>query len=90
MLKACLAETGERINGYRIRMMRTEWGSCNHRRKTLVFNLALARHSDECLRYVIIHELCHLRQANHSPAFWREVARYCPDWPRLRKQLRSR
>ena len=90
MLKACLTETGERINGYRIRLMRTEWGSCNPRRKTLVFNLALARHTDACLRYVVIHEICHLRYANHSPAFWNEVAKYCPDWQVLRRELRKK
>lgn len=89
ILKAALAETGEKINGYRVKQMRTEWGSCNPHRKTLVFNLAMAHMPDEYIRYVVIHELCHLRQANHSPAFWAEVERYCPNWRDIRKAMRN-
>lgn len=90
ILKEALAETGEKINGYRVKQMRTEWGSCNPHRKTLVFNLAMAHMPDEYIRYVVIHELCHLRQANHSPAFWAEVERYCPNWRDIRRAMRNK
>ena len=40
--------------------------------------------------YVVIHELCHRKHMNHSPGFWAEVAKHCPDYPRHRKWLKDR
>ncbi|HXZ48386.1 MAG TPA: SprT family zinc-dependent metalloprotease [Usitatibacter sp.] len=64
----------------------SRWGSCNARREIrLAWRLVKAppAHVD----YVICHELAHLRQMNHSPAFWAEVERRCPDYRRLRAEL---
>jgi predicted metal-dependent hydrolase len=62
------------------------WGSCNTRREVrLAWRLVKA--PGELIDYVICHELAHLRQMNHSPAFWAEVARQCPDYRRLREEL---
>jgi hypothetical protein len=62
------------------------WGSCNSRREVrLAWRLVKA--PAELVDYVICHELAHLRQMNHSPAFWAEVARQCPDYRRLRDEL---
>jgi predicted metal-dependent hydrolase len=62
------------------------WGSCNSRREVrLAWRLVKAPW--ELVDYVICHELAHLRQMNHSPAFWAEVARQCPDYRRLREEL---
>jgi hypothetical protein len=62
------------------------WGSCNTRREIrLAWRLAKAPF--DLVDYVICHELAHLRQMNHSPAFWAEVARQCPDYARLRAEL---
>jgi predicted metal-dependent hydrolase len=62
------------------------WGSCNTRREVrLAWRLLKA--PVELIDYVICHELAHLRQMNHSPAFWAEVARQCPDYRRLRDEL---
>ena len=62
------------------------WGSCNTRREVrLAWRLVKA--PAELIDYVICHELAHLRQMNHSPAFWAEVARQCPDYRRLREEL---
>ena len=79
---------GLQSSGYRIRDMKTRWGSCNHRTRHLNFNLKLALFDDEVLDYVIVHELAHIREANHSPAFWAIVARYLPDYKILRRRLR--
>ena len=62
------------------------WGSCNTRREVrLAWRLVKA--PAELVDYVICHELAHLRHMNHSPAFWAEVARQCPDYRRLREEL---
>jgi len=62
------------------------WGSCNSRREVrLAWRLLKARR--ELIDYVICHELAHLRHMNHSPAFWAEVERQCPDYRALRAEL---
>lgn len=64
----------------------SRWGSCNSRREVrLAWRLIKA--PPEVIDYVICHELAHLRHMNHSPAFWSEVERLCPDHRRLRAQL---
>jgi len=68
------------IDGWqRIRIgdQRTRWGSCSAR-GTLSFSWRLVMAPAEVLTYVVVHELCHLRELNHSPAFWRLVAEACP------------
>jgi hypothetical protein len=62
------------------------WGSCNTRREVrLAWRLLKA--PVKLVDYVICHELAHLRQMNHSPAFWAEVERQCPDYRQLRAEL---
>jgi predicted metal-dependent hydrolase len=71
-----------------VRDQRTRWGSCSPR-GTLSFNWRLALAPLEVLDYVVVHELCHLREANHSPRFWRLVAERRPDWREQRAWLRE-
>ena len=62
------------------------WGSCNSKREVrLAWRLVKA--PPALVDYVICHELAHLRQMNHSAAFWAEVERQCPDYRRLRAEL---
>jgi predicted metal-dependent hydrolase len=64
----------------------TRWGSCNSRREIrLAWRLLKA--PPAIIDYVVCHELAHLRHMNHSPAFWAEVERLCPDHRRLRREL---
>jgi predicted metal-dependent hydrolase len=71
-----------------IRDQRTRWGSCSPG-GTLSFNWRLVLAPLEVLDYVVVHELCHLREPNHSPRFWRLVAGRRPDWRRPRDWLRE-
>jgi predicted metal-dependent hydrolase len=62
-----------------VRDQRTRWGSCSTR-GTLSFSWRLALAPPEVLDYVVVHELLHLREHNHSPAFWRLLDEYRPGW----------
>ena len=70
-----------------VRGQRTRWGSCSSR-GTLSFNWRLVLAPVEVLDYVVVHEVCHLREPNHSPRFWRLVAERRPEWRRHRDWLR--
>ncbi len=70
-----------------IRDQRTRWGSCSPR-GTLTFNWRLVLAPHAVLDYVVVHELCHLREAKHGPAFWRLVEQARPDYKAPRAWLR--
>lgn len=71
-----------------IRSQRTRWGSCSAK-GNLNFNCLLLLAPPEVLDYVVVHELCHRKQMNHSPAFWAEVAKVMPDYTVHRKWLKE-
>ena len=73
------AELGVTYQRIEIRDQRTRWGSCSTR-GTLSFNWRLVLAPFEVLDYVVVHELCHLREANHSRRFWKLVETRRPDW----------
>lgn len=73
----------------RIRKMKTRWGVCNIKSKTVTLNSRLIEYSLEALDYVIIHELSHLIHFNHSNSFWNLVEKYKPDYKRIRKELKE-
>jgi len=74
---------------WHIRDMTSRWGSCNTRTGRICFNLQLAKRSPECLDYVILHELAHLRVPNHGPRFTAILDRYMPLWKEIRKKLNT-
>ena len=71
-----------------VRAQHTRWGSCSGK-GNLNFNCLLALVPAEVLDYVVVHELCHRKQLNHSPKFWAEVDRVLPYWKRQRKWLKG-
>ena len=88
----------ERITSYfenipkftlKIRNMKTRWGVNNRGSKTITLNSELLKNDIDLLDYVIIHELCHFYEPNHSSRFWSHVEKYYPKYKEARKRLRS-
>ena len=71
---------GAQAHETRIKKMHTRWGSCNTHAKRIWLSVYLPAYPIECTEYVVVHELCHLHHANHSPAFWQTVAAAMPDY----------
>ena len=82
------AKVGVTYGGISIRDQKTRWGSCSGR-GNLNFNWKLVLMPPEVLDYVVVHELAHRKQMNHSPLFWAEVGRVLPDYESRRRWLKE-
>ncbi len=79
-------QIGVGYNRVVIRDQKSRWGSCSWK-KNLNFNWRLIMAPEPVLDYVVIHELCHLKEMSHSKSFWNLVSRFCPRWHELRHWL---
>ena len=82
------AQMGIAYGRITIRSQHTRWGSCSAK-GNLNFNCLLMLCPEEVRDYVVIHELCHRKEMNHSAAFWAEVERFCPDYRMHRRWLKE-
>ena len=87
LLQAWEKKMGVRHTGLKVHRMKTRWGSCNVRTSGINLNTLLACWPQECLEYIVVHELAHLHEANHSPRFHAIVERYLPMWREHKKLL---
>lgn len=71
----------------RIKKMHTRWGSCNIRTRRIWLSLMLADKPEALIDYVLVHELVHLHEANHSARFYRLMDEFLPNWQRFDKEL---
>ena len=70
-----------------VKTYKSRWGSCSHKGE-IIYNWKIILAPHRIVDYVVIHELCHLLEHNHSPKYWRQVERYTPDWKNCRNWLR--
>lgn len=74
--------------GIKITSARTRYGSCSST-GNLCFSLFLMEKSARAIDYVVVHELCHLKRMDHSPAFYREIEKILPDYRERMKELKK-
>jgi len=72
-----------------IRKMTSRWGVCNSKLKRVTLNLELIKRDTECLDYVIVHELSHFQEMNHSNKFWKVVEENYPNYKKIRKIMKD-
>lgn len=77
-----------KINRIAIRNQKTRWGSCSSK-NNLNFNYKIIYLRPELIKYIIVHEICHLKEMNHSKRFWVLVEKTVPNYLALRKELKK-
>ncbi len=78
---------GVKVSAYYLQRMKTKWGSCNTRMKTIRLNTELAKKPKDLMEYVVTHEMVHLLEPRHSERFVALMNRYCPGWLEARAEL---
>ncbi len=78
---------GVRVEKCHVRRMKTLWGSCTPRRKSIRINTDLAKKPPVCLEYIVVHEMVHLLEASHNARFTSLMDQFMPTWRQHRKQL---
>ena len=76
-----------KVNKFYVRKMKTRWGSCNPRKRTIRLNTDLARKPRTCLEYLVVHEMAHLLVPNHSTRFIALMDEFMPNWRDCQNQL---
>ncbi|MCY3675092.1 MAG: SprT family zinc-dependent metalloprotease [Paracoccaceae bacterium] len=80
-------KSGLQVNSYRIKKMKTKWGSCNPGHKRIWLNLELIKKPINCLEYVVVHEMVHFLEHTHNDQFVSHMDRIMPQWRAIRDNL---
>ena len=75
-----------KVSGYFLQRMKTKWGSCNHAEGNIRLNTELVKKPKDLLEYVVVHEMTHLLERNHTERFTTLMDGFLPDW-RARRDL---
>ncbi len=78
---------GVSIREWRVKWMKTKWGTCNTKAKRIWLNLELAKRPARCLEYIVVHELLHLIERKHNQVFIAHLDKHVPQWRSIRKEL---
>lgn len=78
-----------KISQFSIRKMKTRWGSCSYKTGKIRFNLELAKHSLECIEYIVVHEMVHLLEPSHNHRFKAFMDEFMPEWRVHQKKLKN-
>jgi predicted metal-dependent hydrolase len=78
---------GVKAENVYVRRMKTRWGSCTPRRRSIRLNSELAKKPRECLEYVVVHELVHLLESSHNHKFVALMDKFMPQWRQFRDEL---
>ena len=78
---------GVNVAGYFLQRMKTKWGSCNHRARTIRLNTELVKKPKDLLEYVVVHEMLHLMEPTHSERFLGLMSKHYPAWREARAEL---
>ena len=80
---------GVAVQKFYVRQMKTKWGSCNPRRRTIRLNTELIHYPGICLEYVVLHEMIHILEPSHNKRFYALMDRFMPEWRLYREQLKG-
>ena len=75
------------VPSFEVKSMPKRWGSCSKEKKNILFNLELAKKPIECIDYIVVHEMIHLVERNHTDRFYRLLNTYLPGWEKIKDML---
>lgn len=78
---------GVAVKDWRIKQMKTKWGSCTIEEKRIWLNLELTKKPQPCLEYIIVHEMVHLLERHHNDRFITLMDKFLPNWKQLKTEL---
>lgn len=87
LIKKWKGKIGVQLKEWQVRKMRTKWGTCKIEDRRIYFNLELAKKPNQCLEYIVVHELVHFIERNHNDRYINLMNKFLPNWRIYRDQL---
>lgn len=81
------ADLGVTVQAFGVRKMKTKWGSCNPKTGRILINLEMIKKPEQCIDYIVLHEMAHLIEKRHNDRFREILTRYMPRWEAYRNEL---
>lgn len=80
-------DLGVKVNKWEVKQMKTLWGSCNHSKRNIIFNLELIKKPIHCIEYIVVHELLHIKVRLHNEEYTALLTQYFPNWRQIKDEL---